>query len=251
MGGGAVGSSGGVRGARRRPASPAKATQEKPGSGASAGGLSSPRKGPRQSRDGAAGDDQHIVDRLARQAGRAGKPAAEAPRPGVVGRRGEAEIAEAGAQLLEVGGGFIKRAGRLERVGKPALRRRAGHELGDALRSGRAARGGIEAALLPDQPREEAVGQIVAARGRLQRAAQGDGGRGGGNRAGGRRAWRHRRGGACGHGEGKSVSENGGSTKNGHGAGKAQLWDDVETGAPWPCARRHEFATSRTPEGRN
>jgi len=51
----------------------------------------------------------------------------------------------------------MKRLGRIERIGKPAPLRGAGHKLRDALRAGRTDSVRFEAALLPDQPLEEIV----------------------------------------------------------------------------------------------
>jgi hypothetical protein len=64
-----------------------------------------------------------------------------------------------------------QRLDRIERVDKPAPVRGARHELRDALRAGAAHRARVEAALLPDDAREELDGKAVLGRVLFDRAA--------------------------------------------------------------------------------
>ena len=66
----------------------------------------------------------------------------------------------------------LDRLFRVERIGQPALLRRAGHELRHALRPGAAHRPDAEAALHPDEACEEVDGQVVAAGSGLDHPAQ-------------------------------------------------------------------------------
>ncbi len=103
---------------------------------------------------GAAGDENHVSPRLPRQRSVARKPAPHPLLARIVGGGREPEIAEL---LVEVGQKACRMNDsrlRLEWIVEPAIRSRAGHELGDALRAFRADGIGIEAALPPDQPHE-------------------------------------------------------------------------------------------------
>ena len=98
---------------------------------------------------------------LGGQAAFVGDEALGAGLAAVVGDRGEADVAEVAGELGEVARGGDERLGRVEGVGEAAQLGGAGHELGDALGAGRADRGGVEQAFLPDQPREEARGRAA------------------------------------------------------------------------------------------
>ena len=118
-----------------------------------------------------AGDGLDVGAGLGRQGGLRGDEALGAGLAAVVGDGGEADVAEVAGEVGEVAGGGDEGLGRVEGVGEAAQLGGAGHELGDALGAGRADGGGVEEALLPDQAGEEARVEAVAARRRLDHAA--------------------------------------------------------------------------------
>src|SRR5579872_5681564 len=101
-----------------------------------------------------------------------GQPLAHPVGPGIVSGGGEAEIAERVAKLAEVARRFAQGGGWLERIEQAARGGGKGHELGDALRAGRALRVRVEFAFLPDQAREEGHRQIVLNGEGVQHAAK-------------------------------------------------------------------------------
>src|SRR5262245_8811666 len=112
----------------------------------------------------AAGDDPDIGSCLARKTPTASEPFLHTVRPGIVGGSRKSQIAKLAAQLLEPPRGLVQRLNRLEWVGQTPPAGCSRHELRNALRAGPTDRGRIEAALLPDQPREELRGQVVLQR---------------------------------------------------------------------------------------
>jgi len=111
--------------------------------------------------------------RLSRQRAPAREPGLHACRPAIVGGGRQTQIAEALAQIGKQFGRFRDRLLGIERIGEPALGRRSGHELCDALRACAARDAGPEAAFLPDQPREEIDRHAARCRGAFDHAAQG------------------------------------------------------------------------------
>jgi hypothetical protein len=119
-----------------------------------------------------AGDDADIGLRLPRQAATAGEPCLDLGGAGIVGRRGQAQVAtECRAQFAQVARRLAQRLQRLECVDEPPHCGGSGHELGDALRARRAHRRWVEAAFLPDQTGEELFRELVVGRRLGQRAA--------------------------------------------------------------------------------
>lgn len=92
----------------------------------------------------------------------------------VIGRGGEAEIAEIPRQVGEIARRGRERLLRVERVVEPPQGGGVGDELRNALRAFRADCGGVEQALAPDQPREEMRVERGVVRRRLDHPA-GDG----------------------------------------------------------------------------
>ena len=105
--------------------------------------------------DRAAGDERDVGARLLPKLAGAAQPSRDPPRPAVVGRRREAEVAELGSEIRQEPRGLRNGLLGVEGVGQPAFRRRAGHELRDSLRAGVADHARAEAALAPDQARQE------------------------------------------------------------------------------------------------
>ncbi len=108
---------------------------------------------------------------------RPAKPSFDATGTAVVGRAGQAEIAvECHAQFTQVAGRLAQGRERLEGIGQPSPGGGARHELGDALGSLRADSIGVEAALQPNETREEFDGEPVVGRSPGQGAAEAVGG---------------------------------------------------------------------------
>src|SRR5262245_13886889 len=104
---------------------------------------------------GPAGNDLDVVARLAGQLAATMEPVLHPAGSGIVGCRSQSQIAELLAQLLEPPRRVTQRLAGLEWIGKSARACRLRHELCDPPRTLRADRTRIEAAFLPDQPREE------------------------------------------------------------------------------------------------
>ena len=118
-----------------------------------------------------AGDREDIGAGLARQTA---LPRDETLRPrlaAVVGDRGEADVAVGVREVGQIGRRRRKRARGIERIVQSAPPRRLRHELGDALRTLRAHRGGVEKALPPDEAGEEIRIEAVVAGEGLDHAA--------------------------------------------------------------------------------
>ena len=122
--------------------------------------------------DALAGDRSDIGPRLGEQLAPALEPVRDARRAAVVGGGRKAEIAEAAQVVLQQPAGLGDRLLGIERIGEPALGRGAGHELRDPLRAGPARDPGPEAALAPDQPRQEPGRQAARLGGGVDQAAQ-------------------------------------------------------------------------------
>src|SRR5208282_4213647 len=105
--------------------------------------------------DVVAGDRKDVVLRLERQNALAREPVGERVRPGVIGGRRQAEIAEAMGELGQKLRRRRDRGRRIERVGEPAVGGGARHELRDPLRARRTDCAGVEGALAPNEPGEE------------------------------------------------------------------------------------------------
>ncbi len=110
--------------------------------------------------DEGAGDHENVVARLDRQPV-AGEKTTQAIFAGVVGRRRQAEIAEAVPEIAEIAGRGIQRLNDIKAVLQAPETRRAGHELCDAL--GPLGADGVrpEQAFAPDQPGKESRRNIA------------------------------------------------------------------------------------------
>jgi len=86
-------------------------------------------------------------------------------------RRGEAEIAELVAQVVQIACRIAQRIDRVERIGKARKICRLRHELRNALGAFVAHGARVETALLPDHASQKLDRQLVLRRGILQRAA--------------------------------------------------------------------------------
>jgi hypothetical protein len=118
-----------------------------------------------------AGDRLHVGAGLGRQPAPGGDEALGARLAAVIGHGGQADIAVVAAELGQVEPGGLERLGGVEGVPQAAQLCRARHELGDALGAGRADRGGVEQAFLPQEPGEEAGIERIVARHLLDGAA--------------------------------------------------------------------------------
>jgi hypothetical protein len=113
----------------------------------------------------------HIVARFARQRAVAAKPRAYSPRTGIVGGRGESEVAKPVPQFAEITRRVTQRLNRIERVRESVPIGRARHKLGDTLGTLGTHCAGIETTFLPDHPCEKLDWKSVLGRRLLQRPA--------------------------------------------------------------------------------
>ena len=110
---------------------------------------------------GMAGDVAHVCLRFIRQLAAPRHPVLHAPGAGIIGSRGETDVAELLQQLAQELGRHRKRMQRIEWILQTVGARDARHELRDALRAGRAHHMGFEAAFLLDQVGEKRYRKIV------------------------------------------------------------------------------------------
>ena len=114
-----------------------------------------------------AGDGEHIVLRLERKRSLVGEPVGDRRRARVIGRRRQAQIAEAELELVQEPRGRRDCGRGIKRIDEPALVRRPRHELGDPLRARGADRVRPERALPPDELGEEVGRQPLRLGGRF------------------------------------------------------------------------------------
>jgi hypothetical protein len=105
-----------------------------------------------------------IGQRLLWQAPAPCEPVQNARRSGVIGCRGEAEVAKLDPKVPQQLGGLSYRLDRVERILQTPQSGRPRHELSYSLRARAADGAGIEPALLPDQANEEIERDIVRVR---------------------------------------------------------------------------------------
>ena len=116
-------------------------------------------------------DDRNVVLGLDRQIALLGEPFRDAAGAGVVGRRGEPEIAEALPQFGQQRGGLGDRRFGVEGIGEPAFVSGSRHELRDAQRARGTGDAGPEVAFLPDQPGQKRDRKTLCAGGGVDQPA--------------------------------------------------------------------------------
>jgi len=112
----------------------------------------------------AASDDPHVVERFLRQLAAIGAPRDDAPRAGVVGRRGQTEIAELLKQRSQETARRRQRLTCIERILQAEHLSGLRHELRDALRPRATYCAMIKLALLPKEIGKESDRKLVVAR---------------------------------------------------------------------------------------